>query len=876
MEEYSLVDVIINYENWKANDILEAVLPDNDSGCSGYSIVGHILQLNLREHLLPYKHLIAQVYNDKVSNITMVVNKVDIIDNSDNTFRSFLMEKLAGDSDTTITTVKENNCKFIFDFAKVYWNSRLSTEHERIVKKLNKGDILFDVMAGVGPFSVPTAKKKCQVYANDLNPASYEALKNNCVINKVEDYVECYQMDGKDFIKTVLKEKFAEHLNNSTLLGSVHITMNLPSIAISFLPYLKNLYTDESTLKFQSDLENVSKLPIVHVYLFSNNETPEFALYLVASKLGYTTSEIDVSGDVREISVEQINNIIDSSFKKYVIEIINVRRVAPAKVMFRVSFHLPKEFFVNISVLCHSSKKLKRDAFTKVMCVPSITTKLVHVTYTMKKMKPFVLSLQNFNYTLKPCKDNNLRQILLNPERIRSENDIRSILGDDFKWIVEYSLTNVTINYENWRPDHIFKAVFADYESSSSYSIVGHIMQLNLNEHLLPYKYLIAQVYSDKVAKISMVVNKVDIIDNSDNNFRSFSMEKLAGDSDTTITTVKENNCKFTFDFAKVYWNSRLSTEHERIINKLNKGDVLFDVMAGVGPFSVPAAKKKCQVYANDLNPASYDALKNNCVINKVEDYVECYQMDGKDFIRTIFKEKFIELFKRDNDIIFERTVHITMNLPSKAITFLPYFKDVYGIESVLKLDYDFENISKLPIIHLYLFSYNETPEFALYLVASKLGYTVNEFDISGHVKHIDANKLSEAVSLNFKKYIIEIVNVRKVSPSKVMFRVSFYLPKEVLIRNANQNLKENKYIKLNVSKRAPFFLHYDDFTFKSCAPEKSSGAGYPKISPINTSKRVRHVVLNPVPSHVGVAYRDAKLPASDFLPSLYQDFRER
>lgn len=40
--------------------------------------------------------------------------------------------------------------------------------------------------------------------------------------------------------------------------------------------------------------------------------------------------------------------------------------------------------------------------------------------------------------------------------------------------------------------------------------------------------------------------------------------------------------------------------------------------MAGVGPFSVPAAKKGAIVYANDLNPASYESLCENIRLNKV------------------------------------------------------------------------------------------------------------------------------------------------------------------------------------------------------------------------------------------------------------------
>lgn len=42
----------------------------------------------------------------------------------------------------------------------------------------------------------------------------------------------------------------------------------------------------------------------------------------------------------------------------------------------------------------------------------------------------------------------------------------------------------------------------------------------------------------------------------------------------------------------QVFWNSRLETEHKRIYDLISKQDIVFDVFAGVGPFSVPLAKK--------------------------------------------------------------------------------------------------------------------------------------------------------------------------------------------------------------------------------------------------------------------------------------------
>lgn len=80
----------------------------------------------------------------------------------------------------------------------------------------------------------------------------------------------------------------------------------------------------------------------------------------------------------------------------------------------------------------------------------------------------------------------------------------------------------------------------------------------------------------------------------------------------------RESECKFTFDFSKVYWNSRLGHEHERLVDQFRPGQVIADVMAGVGPFAVPAAKKRCLVLGNDLNPESTRWMEKNRVDNRV------------------------------------------------------------------------------------------------------------------------------------------------------------------------------------------------------------------------------------------------------------------
>ncbi len=79
-----------------------------------------------------------------------------------------------------------------------------------------------------------------------------------------------------------------------------------------------------------------------------------------------------------------------------------------------------------------------------------------------------------------------------------------------------------------------------------------------------------------------------------------------------------ELDCRFTFDFTQVYWNSRLHTEHDRLVQLFQPKDIVADVFAGVGPFALPAAKRGCGVLANDLNPNSAKYLAKNVEDNRV------------------------------------------------------------------------------------------------------------------------------------------------------------------------------------------------------------------------------------------------------------------
>lgn len=59
-EELQYYELRLTYNNLKSEEVLEAVLPEGQNVTSGFSRVGHIAHMNLRDHQLPYKNLIGE------------------------------------------------------------------------------------------------------------------------------------------------------------------------------------------------------------------------------------------------------------------------------------------------------------------------------------------------------------------------------------------------------------------------------------------------------------------------------------------------------------------------------------------------------------------------------------------------------------------------------------------------------------------------------------------------------------------------------------------------------------------------------------------------------------------------------------------------
>lgn len=279
----------------------------------------------------------------------------------------------------------------------------------------------------------------------------------------------------------------------------------------------------------------------------------------------------------------------------------------------------------------------------------------------------------------------------------------------------------------------LLPASIPDDRVPSSFETIGHIARLVLHPEHLPYRYEIGKVFLAKNSRLRTVVNKTSSISTQ---FRTFPMEVIAGDDDMEAE-IKENDATFTFDFSKVYWNSRLQREHARIVDSLADEDIVCDMMAGIGPFAVPAALRSgATIYANDLNPDSHRALIRNVRRNGVGKSVTCSNLDAREFARDLMQRK----------IPFTR---VLMNLPDSAISFLDVFAEKLAA-------WPLRSGPPWPTVHCYCFSSAE-------------GKDAQVMDVKQRVEDVLKVPLTEGEwSVHF---------VRDVAPRKMMLCITFVLP---------------------------------------------------------------------------------------------------
>jgi tRNA wybutosine-synthesizing protein 2 len=168
---------------------------------------------------------------------------------------------------------------------------------------------------------------------------------------------------------------------------------------------------------------------------------------------------------------------------------------------------------------------------------------------------------------------------------------------------------------------------------------VGNIVTIVILPELEYYKEKIGEVFAE-VLNCRTVLRNIGGIRGE---LRKPDVEIIFGPKNT-VTIHKENGIKFKLDLQKIMFSSGNMNERIRMANISTKGEVVADLFAGIGYFSLPLAVhgKSKRIYSCEKNPVSYKYLCENIVLNNVTNIVEPLFGDNREIAPTEVADRII------------------------------------------------------------------------------------------------------------------------------------------------------------------------------------------------------------------------------------------
>ena len=171
---------------------------------AGYQHIGNICIISLNKKLNKYKKQIGKIIL-KTFNFKSVLNRKSGIKGQK---RIPSMEIIAG-SRKTETIHNELGIKYKLDPRKVMFSKGNMNERHRIAKLIKKNEIIVDMFAGIGYFTIPMAweNKAKMIYACEINPVSYKYLNENIKLNRInKNKIQTFNADCRKIIKKLARQ----------------------------------------------------------------------------------------------------------------------------------------------------------------------------------------------------------------------------------------------------------------------------------------------------------------------------------------------------------------------------------------------------------------------------------------------------------------------------------------------------------------------------------------------------------------------------------------------------------------------------------------------------------------------------------------------
>ncbi len=190
---------------------------------------------------------------------------------------------------------------------------------------------------------------------------------------------------------------------------------------------------------------------------------------------------------------------------------------------------------------------------------------------------------------------------------------------------------------------------------SKRFDVIGDIVVLKVSDELSEERQLaLANELLRRLGYVKVILKQASPIAGV---YRTRELAWLAGEKRTT-TIHKEHGCRFKVDLVKMYFSPRLSYERLRVAKQVRGGEVVVNMFAGVGCYSIIAARlgKPKVVYSIDINPDACELMKENVLLNEVSGIVVPILGDARQVIESRLKQ------------VADR---VLMPLPERAIEFI-------------------------------------------------------------------------------------------------------------------------------------------------------------------------------------------------------------
>jgi len=202
------------------------------------------------------------------------------------------------------------------------------------------------------------------------------------------------------------------------------------------------------------------------------------------------------------------------------------------------------------------------------------------------------------------------------------------------KTITQLSIIEASFEEKVPKPTSIIDVLQKDLEPHElaalpkSYDIVGSIAIIEIPPELQKYEGKIGEALLKIYPNVKTVCSIASPVDGA---FRIRKLKVIAGEH-SFETIHREYGCAFKLDVTKVFFSPRLSYEHYRVARQVKDGEVVFDMFAGIGPYSIHIAKRACaEVFSVDWNPVAVLYLKENVKMNRVGHRIHAICGDSRD-----------------------------------------------------------------------------------------------------------------------------------------------------------------------------------------------------------------------------------------------------